>query len=167
MATINEGHRRIKLPTLPIPSDESSIAVAAISNSSFSYSNAPQPSQCPPPLPIAAVLGMSPYLMASVCPPNECSILGGGDSDLSRDSNDLVSNSVPFVLPHLLWHCSADSLALSHLTHVDTMALFDHGSPTVLINASLVAKLHLKKRPLPNGLPVLYLAWISFNPQIC
>jgi hypothetical protein len=106
------------------------------------------------PLPVAAVLGMSPYPMAAVCLPNESSILGGGDSDLSRDSNDLVSNNVPFVLPHLLWHCAVDSLDPTHLARIHTLALFDHGSPAVLINASLVAKLHLKKRPLPEPFPV-------------
>ena len=141
-------------PPYPIPSDESSVFIAAISNTNFSYSNTPQPSQCPPPLPVTAILGMSPYLMASICPPNESSILGGGDSDLLWDSTDSVSTNVPFVFPHLPWLCSIDSLAPWHLAWVHTIALFDHGSPTVLINTLLIAKLHLKQKCLPNPFPV-------------
>ncbi|KAF8226263.1 hypothetical protein L208DRAFT_1302578, partial [Tricholoma matsutake] len=60
----------------------------------------------------------------------------------------------PFILPHLLWHCTVNSLDPSHLSCIHTLALFDYGSPAVLINASLVAKLHLKKCPLPNPFPV-------------
>lgn len=161
MSSVNEACKCIKLPALLIPADQTSISIAAVSNSSLSYSTAPQPSVTPPPLPITTVLGMSPYPMAAVCLPNKSSILGGSDSDLSQDSNDSVSNNIPFILPHLFWHCAIDSLDPTHLAHIHTLALFDHGSPTVLINASPVTKLHLKKHLLPEPFSVLLL---SLNP---
>jgi hypothetical protein len=54
-------------------------------------------------------LDMSAYPVASVCSTNKSLILGGGDSNLSWDSNDLVSMHIPFFLPHLVWKCAIES----------------------------------------------------------
>jgi hypothetical protein len=65
MAMVNEARKWIKLPNLPVPRDEVAMPVGAVSNmpsSNNSYMSAPaQPSTAAPPLPIAAVLGMSSY----------------------------------------------------------------------------------------------------------
>jgi hypothetical protein len=80
MATVNKAQKCIKLPSLPIPRDEFTMPISAVSNMT---STPTQPLIAPPPLPIAAVLGMLSYPIMSVYPPNESSVLGGGDSDLS------------------------------------------------------------------------------------
>ena len=104
MATVNKACKCIKLPTLPIPQDKMTMYMNAMSNLSSSsniYAPAPaQPSVAPPALPITTMHGMSAYPIASVCLPNKSSILDGGESNLSHDSNVLVSTHVPFFLPH-------------------------------------------------------------------
>jgi hypothetical protein len=156
MATVNEACKCVKLPSLPIPHDEHALSVNTINVSgSHMYNSAPpQPSTAPPSLPVAAVLGMSTYPIASVCPPNDSSILGGGDSDLSHDSNDSVSTRVLFFLPHLVWDCAIESLDPSCLSRVPVSALIDHGSPPVLIDETLVACLCLPTCLLPMPFPV-------------
>jgi hypothetical protein len=113
MAFVNKARKHIKLPPLPIRHDEHPSSVASVNNVSSSnamYSSQPaQPIMAAPALPVAAVLGMSTYPVASVCPTNDSSILGGGDSDISRDSNDSVSMHIPFFLPHLVWKCAIES----------------------------------------------------------
>jgi hypothetical protein len=166
MATMNEAHKRAKLPPLPIPRDEHALSVNMVNISgSHMYNSAPpQPSTAPPALPVAAVLGMSTYPIASVCPPNDSSILGGGDSDLSCDSNDLVSTHVPFFLPHLVWDCAVKSLDPSCLSRMPVSVLIDHGSPPVLIDEALVAHLCLPTHLLPMPFPV---SGAFFNDSSC
>jgi hypothetical protein len=159
MAFVNEARKRIKLPPLPIPRDEHSSSIAAVNNmpssSNFMYSAQPaQPTMAPPALPVAAVLGMSAYPIVSVCPPNDLSILGGGDSDLSRDSNDSVSTRIPFCLPHLVWECTIDSHDPSSISRIPIEALIDHGSSPVLIDQDLVQHLQLPICLLPRPFPV-------------
>jgi hypothetical protein len=93
-----------------------------------------QPLTASSPLPIAAVLEMSSHPIVSIYPSNESSVLDEGDSDLSQDSNDLVSTPIPFFLPYLVWECAVDSHDPSSLSCVSVSALIDHGSPPVLIN---------------------------------
>jgi hypothetical protein len=151
MTMVNDAHKRIKLPALPVPREEVVTTVGAVSNiAGFP----PQPAGAPPPLPIASVLGMSSYPITSVYPPNDSSVLAASDSDLSRDSNDSVRTHVPFLLPHLLWECAVDSHNISSLSHVPVSALIDHGSPPVLIDQSLVNRLHLPTHLLPRPFPV-------------
>jgi hypothetical protein len=158
MAMVNEVRKQIKLPNLPVPRDELALPIGAVSNMpslNNSYTSAPaQPSTAPPPLPIAAVLGMSSYPIASIYPPNKSSVLGGGDSDLSRDSNDSVSTHVPFFLPHLVWECAVDSHDPSCLSRIPVSALIDHGSPPVLIDQALVSHLCLPTCPLSHPFPI-------------
>jgi hypothetical protein len=136
---------------LPIPRDEVITTVGAVSNiGNF----APQPSTAPPPLPVASILGMSAYPITSIYLPNNTSVLAAGDSNLSRDSNDLVRMHVPFLLPHLVWECAVDSHDVSSLSRVSISALIDHGSPPVLIDQTLVDCLHLPTHPLPRPFPV-------------
>jgi hypothetical protein len=130
-------------------------AVLNMSSSNNNYTSTPvQPSTAAPPLPIAAVLGMLSYPIASIYPPNESSILGGDDSDLSRDYNNSVSTHVPFFLPHLLWECAVDSHDPSCLSCIPVSALIDHGSPPVLIDQALVSRLCLPTCPLSRPFPV-------------
>jgi hypothetical protein len=93
---------------------------------------------------------MSTYPFTSVYLANESSVLTAGDSDLSHDSNDSVRTRIPFLLPHLVWECAIDSHDVSSLSHVPISALIDHGSPPVLIDQSLVDRLHLPARLLPR-----------------
>jgi hypothetical protein len=79
MAIINKARKRIKLPSLPVPRDKFAMPVSTVSNMT---STPAQPLTAPPPLPIATVLGMLSYPIMSIYPPNESSVLGGGDSDL-------------------------------------------------------------------------------------
>lgn len=97
---------------------------------------------------------MSSYPVAAMYPPNESSILGGGDSDLSHNSNDSVSTHIPFFKPHLVWECAADSLHDSCTSCIEITALIDHGSPAVLIKESLVCRLNLPMCLLPHPFPV-------------
>ncbi|KAF8231833.1 hypothetical protein L208DRAFT_1275149 [Tricholoma matsutake] len=143
MMTVNDACKHIKLPALPVPRDEQTTTVNTVNMGSTSnaYNSAPpQPNTVPPALPVAAVLGIS--------------ILGGGDSDLSCDSNDSVSTHVPFLSPHLVWECAVDSRDVSVPSRIDVSALIDHGSPAVLIESSWVSCLCLKTRALPSPFPV-------------
>jgi hypothetical protein len=149
MVTVNDARKRIKLPALPVPREEMGMSINSISGSF-----PPQPSTVPPPLPVASVLGMSSYPITSVYPPNDNSVLAAGDSDLSCDSNDSVRTHIPFILPHLLWECAVDSHDPSSLSRVPVSALIDHGSPPVLIDQTLVNRLHLPTRLLPCPFPV-------------
>lgn len=150
MASINEARKHIKLP---VPHDEHPASVASIANMPLS-SQPVQPLMAPPALPIAAVLGMSSYPITSVGPPNDLSILDGGDSDLSHDSNDSVSSCIPYFLPHLVWKCAIESCNLSSITCIPVEALIDHGSGPVLIDQYLVSHLQLPAHLLPQTFPV-------------
>ncbi|KAF8226275.1 hypothetical protein L208DRAFT_1302571, partial [Tricholoma matsutake] len=97
---------------------------------------------------------MSTYPVASIYPPNESLILSGGDSDLSHDSNNLVSLHVPFLSPYLVWKCAVDSHNVSVPSHLHVSALIDHGSPAVLIESALVSRQCLTVCPLPYAIPV-------------
>lgn len=146
MITVNDACKHIKLPPLPVPHNELTTSVGAVNMTSASntYNSAPpQSSAAPPALPVAVVLGMSTYPIASVYPPNESLILGGGNSDLSHNSNDSVSTHIPFLSPHLVWKCAVDSLNISISSCIHVSALIDHGSPAVLIENSLVSCLCL------------------------
>jgi hypothetical protein len=151
MATINEAQKHIKLPSLPIPRDEFAMPISAVSNMTFTPT---QPLTAPLPLPIAAVLGMLSYPIMSIYPPNESLVLDGGDSDLSQDSNDLVSMPISFFLPHLIWECAVDSHDPSSLSCVPISASIDHGSPPVLIDQALVFHLCLPTCALSQLFPV-------------
>lgn len=118
------------------------------------YNATPQSTAAPPALPVASVLGMSSYLVASIYPLNKSSILGGGDSDLSRDSNDSVSSHIPFFILHLIWECAVESHDPSTLSWFQLSTLIDHGSPAVLIEEDLVSHLQLPIQLLPHPFPV-------------
>jgi hypothetical protein len=149
MMSVNDARKRIKLPALPVPREEMTTSMGAVSNH-FPV----QPTTAPPPLPVASVLGMSSYPITSIYPPNNSSILAAGDSDLSQDSNDSVRTHVPFLLPHLIWKCAIESHDVSSLSRIPVSALIDHGSPPVLIDQTLVNRLHLPAHPLPRPFPV-------------
>jgi hypothetical protein len=159
MVSVNEARKCIKLPALPIPRDEQLSSVASVANMSSSsstfFSPAPaQPMAAPGTMPVAAMMGMSAYPVASVCPPNKSSILGGSDGDLSHDSNDSVSNRIPFFLPHLVWNCAIESHDPSCISRIPIAALIDHGSGPVLIDQELVSRLQLPLRLLHKLFPV-------------
>lgn len=148
MNTVNVARTRLGLVPLPVPSDKISLPVASISTMI-----PPAPSTILPVLPVAAVMGMTAYPVASIGHPNNThNMLMDGVRDLSRDSNDSVSNYVPFCVPHLVWHCAIDDPSSSTRLHVE--ALIDHGSPIVLINQKLVSLLQLHARVLPQPLSV-------------
>jgi hypothetical protein len=159
MVFVNEARKHIKLPALPIPHDEQSSSVASVANMSSSsnafFSSAPaQPMAPPGSLPIAAMMGMSAYPVASVCPPNRSSILGGRDGNLSCDSNDSVSTHIPFFLPHLMWNCAIESRDPSCISRIPVATLIDHGSGPVLIDQELVSCLQLPVCLLHEPFPV-------------
>ncbi|KAF8234091.1 hypothetical protein L208DRAFT_1128180, partial [Tricholoma matsutake] len=130
MPTVNEACKWIKLPAFPIPRAEQGTTVGAVSLSNNVYNTMlPQPNTIPPALPIMS------------------------DSDLSHDSNDLVSMHIPFFKPHLLWECTVDMDA-STLSHVEVSALIDHGSPAVLIKEEVISHLCMTTCLLPHPFPI-------------
>ena len=170
MSSVNEARKCIKLPPLLIPCKEQSSSIASINNmstsSSMLYSLTPaQLMMPPPPLPIAAMMGMSAYPVALVCPPNKSSILGGGNSDLSHDSNHSVSTCIPFFLPHLVWKCMIESHDASCISRVPVTTLIDHGSGPVLINQELVCRLQLPVWILHELFPISGAFFNVSNPS--
>jgi len=86
--------------------------------------------------------------IAAIMPPtNNSAVLEGDSSDLSKDSDDSMSDcSVPFSIPHYCWRCAIDGV--DSLDHVNIEALIDNGSHTVLIRDNLVDDLKLQRRKL-------------------
>jgi len=142
IASINEVRKQIKLLPLPVPQEEHASSIAAIANMATSSQQMHTNTHLPM-LPTAAMLRMSAYPVVAVCPPNESSILSGGDSNLSCNSNSLVSKHIPFFLPHLIWNCAIESHDPSSISCIPVEALIDHGSGPVLIDQNLVTCLQL------------------------
>jgi hypothetical protein len=102
--------------------------------------------------PVASVAesscGSGILLIAAIMPPmNDSVVLEGDSSDLSKDSDDSVSDCfVLFSIPHYCWRCVIDGMDL--LDRVNIEALIDNGSHTVLIHDDLVDNLKLQRRKL-------------------
>ena len=123
------------------------------------------PVTAPPILPMAAVMGMMAYPVASVSAPmNEHDVLMGSDGDLSCNSNNSVSNAILFCIPHLVWHCAIDDPASPICLHVD--ALIDYSFPVVLVNEELATCLQLQFHPLSQSFSVSS-TFLNDSPTPC
>jgi hypothetical protein len=79
------------------------------------------------------------YPVAAVMPPpNKSCVLDLSGSDLSKDSDDDVSDriTVPFSIPHLEWKCMVKDGIMHEPSIIE--ALLDDGSHAVLIDGSVV-----------------------------
>ena len=74
---------------------------------------------------------------------------------LDNDSDEeipCVSHLAPFQMPSLVWHCLIDGPTLDQT--ISTQALIDDGSQFVLIRDSLIKATGLRRRPLPEPIPL-------------
>ena len=87
--------------------------------------------------------GLGNLPVAAIMPPtNDHAILEGDSSDLSKDSDDSVSDhSVPLSIPHYCWKCAVDDR--HSVDRAEIEVLIDNGSHTVLIRNELVNRLGL------------------------
>lgn len=155
MNSVNKACSHLGLAPLPVPADETSLPVTSIT-----MAVPPMPSTTPPPLPIVAMMGMTAYPVASVgAPSNQYNMLLWKE-DLLHDSNDSVSNTIPFFIPHLVWHCTLDDPSSSNCLHVEV--LIDKGSPVVLIKNDLASCLQLCFCELPFPCHWCLLQWIYY-----
>jgi hypothetical protein len=92
--------------------------------------------------------GLGNLPVATIMPPtNDHAILEGDSSDLSKDSDDSVSDhSVPLSIPHYFWKCAVDDRHSVDCAEIEV--LIDNGSHTVLIHDELVNRLGLRCRTL-------------------
>jgi hypothetical protein len=133
MNAVNHARQCLGLAALPIPNDEPSNPVASIV-----LLMAPAPTTAPPPLPVAAVLGMTTYPVASIGQPtNEHSILFGNNGDLSR----LRKQICPFQHPTSCMALRCQESNSHECIHFE--ALIDHGSHIVLIAQERASQLNL------------------------